>query len=165
MSLATDPGMSAAIEMKSFASAPTVTVSIPTFSGIVADEDMCGIYFQDNNVSGTGVLLTVSSQGGQLVAKARSFEGATTTDTLVGSGSSSADLSGTLFLKLSQSGSSFAASYRVGSSGDFTTFVTITQALSSTVKAGLGIDSNGSGTTNCQFSNFTVSGTSASGQD
>lgn len=166
MSTSTDPGVAPAIEFKSFTTGPTVTVSIPAFSGIAADTDMCGITVQKSSQTGTGAYVAVSSQGGQLIATVSSFEGGRTSTVLAASGTSSTDIAGTLFLRLAQSGtSSFTASYRVGSSGDFTTIGAVTVDVGSSERVGLAIDSDGTGTTACQFSNFTVTGASATGQD
>lgn len=166
MSTSTDPGFSIVQEYKSFGSDNvTATVSIPTFSGIAASGDNCGIWLQDGSSGMTGVMAVVSLDGGNIKINNALIDGSS--DELsasLGTGTSSAALSGTLFLRITQSGSTVTVSYRVGSSGAFTDMTSKSVTYSSTKKVALLLNSDGSGTTNCQYANFTVTGATATGQ-
>lgn len=166
MSTSTDPGFSMVQEYKSFGSDNvTTTVSIPTFSGITSSGDNCGIWLQDGSSAFTGVMAVVSTDGGDIKINNALINGSS--DELsasLGTGTSSAALSGTLFLRITQSGSTVTVSYRLGSSGAFTDMTSKSVTYGSTKKIALLLNSDGSGTTNCQYANFTVTGATATGQ-
>jgi hypothetical protein len=166
MSTSTDPGFSVAQEYKTFGTDNvTATVSIPTFSGISATGDNCGIWIQDGSTVTTGIMALVSLDGGDIKINNALLDGSS--DELsasLGTGTSSTALSGTLFLRITQSGTTLTVSYRVGSSGSFTAMTSKTVSFGSTKKVGLLLNSDGTGTTNCQYADFTVSDATASGQ-
>jgi len=166
MSTSTTSGFSFVQENKTFANDNvTVTVSIPTFSGINSSNDICGLWIQDESSQQTGIMALVEPDGGNIVINAAYVDGSS--DNLsasLGAGSDSSVLAGTLFLKIAQSGTSLTVSYRVGSSGAFTDIVTKTVNYGSSKKIGLLLKSDGTGTTNCQYANFTVTGGTATGQ-
>lgn len=168
MTLSTDPGFMPADEHKVFGTDNvTATVSIPTFSGVIAGNYTCGMHIRAGGDGGmqTGIMINIAYSGGNLVVHTGPMDGSA--DYLSGSlgtGTSSSALSGTLFLRLTQSGTTLTPSYRVGSSGSFTSLTAVTASLGSSKNVALFVDSSGSGTVNCQFSNFTVTGATATGQ-
>lgn len=143
----------------------TVTIAIPTFSGITSTSDSCGIVIVDGSNEEVGLLFLLQTQGSNLDAYVNNIAGSDpeSHSQLAASGSSNAALAGTLWYKVTQTGSTFVTSYRIGDSGDFTTASTNSVTLGSTKKVELIVKSDGSGTVNCQYSDFTVTGATATG--
>lgn len=166
LSLSSASSMSLIGEYKTFGTDDiTVTFSMPTFSGLTSNSDDCGLVIQDGTTEGLGLLFFLQPESGNLMAYNSTIAGdiSVTTALLASSATSSTSLAGTLWYKVVQTGTSFATSYRIGDSGDFTALATTSLTFGATKKVHFIVGNDGTGTTNCQYSNFTVTGATATG--
>ncbi|MBI2346511.1 MAG: Ig-like domain-containing protein [Deltaproteobacteria bacterium] len=159
-------------QRKTFASSNlTVTVRIPTFSGLSDNGDGCSLSIiigTDDSVNNGGAEVGISSGGANnLFARGRNYGGGQPQTTQIGTGTTQAALAGVLVIRLTKVGSTFTPAYSTDNGATFTNLTDITSAVGSTYRLLLGaLTSQGTATdTNCQFDDLTVTGGSATGQD
>jgi hypothetical protein len=164
-------GADAPRHSKTFGSADiTTTVEIASASALSDSGDSCAMRIMDPSSNTTGAIITVKANGSGniVVEKVTAAGGGSESTTFVTGGSSFPGRSGSsIYIRLTQSGSSTTASYRVGSSGDFTTLGSaMSVSFGSTKRLDLFTTSDGNNSAvECMFDNFTASGASATGHD
>lgn len=164
-------GADAPRRSKTFGSADiTTTIEIASGSALSDAGDGCGMALVDTNTNTTGaiIILKADGAGNIVVEKSTAAGGGTESASFVAGGSSFPGRSGSsIYLRLTQSGSSTTASYRLGNSGDFTTLGSaISASFGSTKRLDLFTTSDGTNDpVECSMDNFSASGASAVGQD
>lgn len=162
-------GADAPRESKTFGSADiTTTIEITSANGLSDLGDRCGMRLMNpsSDITGAIISLKADGNGGIVIEKSTAAGDNATAATIVSSGSSFGGRTATVYLRLTQSGGSTAASYRLGNSGDFTPLGSaLTVSFGATKRLDLFVTSDGNGTVDCSLDNFTAAGASADGQD